>query len=176
MARTTTTTRKGVSLAKGPIAVLGIAGVVYGVLALVFGGNSFALHVPHGSVSGGHFIGLLTNGWTDLLFVAAGLMLMLSAPAHWLAKFSAMIVAVVLGAAAVVAVIRGNGVFGIFAANHWTELIWGAAAVALVVLSMMPRVGRRTETVTEPSQERVVRDERDVPETTGDDRSLTSAR
>ena len=55
-----------------------------------------------------------------------------------------------LGAAAVIAVIRGNGVFGIFAANHRTEIMWGGAAVVLVLLSMLPRVGGRSRTVREP--------------------------
>jgi hypothetical protein len=150
MASTSTTVeRRGVSLAKGPIGLLGIAGIVFGVLALIFGGNGFGLHIPHGYVGDGHLFGLLTNGWTDLLFIAAGLFLVLGAPAHWLAKSNAMITAIVLGAAAVIAVIRGNGVFGIFAANHWTEIIWGAAAIVLAVLAMMPRVGRTRETTTE---------------------------
>jgi hypothetical protein len=175
MARTSTITRKGVSLAKGPIAILGIAGIVYGVLALIFGGNGFALHIPHGSVGGAHFIGLLTNGWTDLLFIAAGLLLTISAPGHWAAKSSAMLVALVLGAAAVIAVIRGNGVFGIFAANHWTEAIWGAAAIVLAVLAMMPRVGRRRETIsTVRSDAPPVQDEPVVSERTSDDRQQTS--
>jgi hypothetical protein len=32
-------------------------------------------------------------------------------------------------------------VFGIFAANHLTELIWAAAGVLLLVLALLPRVG-----------------------------------
>ena len=172
MARTSLTTRTGVSLAKGPIALLGIAGVVYGVLALIFGGNGFAAHFPHGSVGGDHFLGLLTNGWTDLLFIAAGLFLMMSAAGHRMAKSSAMLVALVLGAAAIIGAIRGNGVFGIFAANHWTEIIWGAAAVVLFVLSMMPRVGGRTVAVRE---EPVVTDSRDTGDT-AEDRPLTTTR
>jgi hypothetical protein len=174
MARTSTITRKGVSLAKGPIAILGIAGIVYGVLALIFGGNGFALHIPHGTVGGAHFIGLLTNGWTDLLFIAGGLLLTISAPGHWAAKSSAMLVALVLGAAAVIAVIRGNGVFGIFAANHWTEIIWGAAAIVLAVLAMMPRVGRRREISTVRSDAPAVRDEGVVSEPTSADRRQTT--
>jgi hypothetical protein len=174
MARTSTITRKGVSLAKGPIAILGIAGIVYGVLALIFGGNGFALQIPHGTVGGAHFIGLLTNGWTDLLFIAAGLLLTISAPGHWAAKSSAMLVALALGAAAVIAVIRGNGVFGIFAANHWTEIIWGAGAIVLAVLAMMPRVGRRREVSTVRSDAPAVQDERVVSERTTADRQQTS--
>jgi hypothetical protein len=142
MATTASLPARGISLAKGPIAILGLLAIAYGVLALIFGGNAFALHIPHGRVGDGHFLGLLTNGWTDLLFCAAGLLLVLGAPAHALAKSDAMLVALVLGAAAVIAVIRGNGVFGIFAANGVTEIVWGGMAVLLALLAMLPRVQR----------------------------------
>jgi hypothetical protein len=185
MARSSTR-RSGVSLAKGPIAILGMAGIAFGVLALIFGGNGFAMHAPHGTVSGGHFIGLLTNGWTDLLFIAAGVWLLMSAPSHWGAKFSAMVAAIALGAAAVIAEIRGNGVFGIFAANHRTEIVWGGAAIVLFVMAMMPRVGRRTTTVErseaapvatdEPRATRAGTDDRATDEQTADGRTLTSSR
>ena len=139
-------THKGLSLAKGPVGLLGLAGIIFGLIALIAGGNSFALHLPHGSVGDGHIFGLLTNGWTDLLFIAAGLLLLLGSPAHVLAKSSSFLVGGVLGAAAIVAVIRGNGIFGIFAANGRTELIWAAAAVALALIALLPRVGRPSST------------------------------
>jgi hypothetical protein len=125
--------------------------VLYGVTGLIFGGNSFATsQVPHGSVFGAHWIGLAGNGWTNALFIAAGLLLLFSAPLHWGAKSSAMLVALVLGAAAVVAAIRGNGIFGLFAANRLTEIVWGGAAIVLALLSIMPRVGGRSRVRTAP--------------------------
>ena len=142
MASSSSARRNRVSLATGPIALVGLAGIVFGVLALIFGGNSFTLRVPHGAVGGSHYLHLLTNGWTDLLFIAAGLLLVLSARAHLAARLAALLVALVLGAAAVIAVIRGDGVFGIFAANHRTEIVWGAASIVLAILSRMGRVGR----------------------------------
>jgi hypothetical protein len=148
VARSSSRRRNGLSLAKGPIGLLGLAGVVFGVLALIFGGRSFALHVPHGAVGDGHYLGLFTNGWTDLLFLAAGLLLLVAAPVHWAAKSAATLVALVFGAAAVIAVVRGDGVFGIFAANGRTELVWGAAAILLAVLGRMGRVGRDRATTT----------------------------
>jgi hypothetical protein len=122
------------------------------VLALIFGGHGFTLRIPHGAVGGGHYLHLLTNGWTDLLFVAAGLLLVVAARAHLAAKLAALLVALVLGAAAVIAVIRGDGVFGIFAANGYTEVVWGAAAILLVLLSRMGRLrrGKRTPSSTTP--------------------------
>jgi hypothetical protein len=134
--------RKGLSLAKGPIAIVGMVGIAMGVCGLIFGGHGFHLaDVPHGSIYGKRWLGIELNGWTNLLFIAAGLFLLLFSPAHWGAKAAAWIVAGVLGAAAVIAVIRGNGIFGIFAADHRTEIVWGAAAVVLLVLSLLPRVG-----------------------------------
>ena len=137
------TSPKGMSLAKGPIAILGLIGIIYGLGGLIFASHAFALHIPHGTVHGTHWIGLLVNGWTELLFIAAGLALLLFSPLHWGAKTMAMVVGLVLIAAAVIAIIRGNGVFGIFAANHLTELVWAAAGVLLLVLALLPRVGGR---------------------------------
>jgi hypothetical protein len=141
MARDTATASKGVSLAKGPVAIIGIAGLIYGISALIFGGHGFAVHVPHGAVHGKKWLGLEVNGWSDLLFIAAGMLLLFSAPLHWGAKSMSLLVGLVLGAAAVIAVIRKDGVFGIFAANHLTELVWAAAAVLLILMALLPRVG-----------------------------------
>jgi hypothetical protein len=144
---------KGVSLAKGPVGILGLVGIVYGLSALIFASHGFALHVPHGAVQGKKWSGLEVNGWSELLFIAAGLLLLFSAPLHWGAKSMSLIVGLVMIAAAIVAVIRGNGVFGILAANHLTELVWAAAGVLLLVLALLPRVGgnRGAEDQGEPA-------------------------
>jgi hypothetical protein len=151
MSALSTRGQTGRSLAKGPVAIVGVLGIAFGVAGLIFGGHGFATgNIPHGAVTGKLWLGVMTNGWTNLLFIAAGLLLLLGSSMHWGAKTSAFVVAGVLGAAAVIAAIRGDGVFGIFAANHRTEIVWGAAAVLLVVLSMLPRVGRRSRLVREP--------------------------
>jgi hypothetical protein len=144
MARNTTEPRKGVSLAKGPVGILGLIGILYGLSALIFSSHGFALHIPHGAVHGKKWIGLEVNGWSELLFIAAGLALLLSAPLHWGAKSMSLLVGWVMIAAAVIAVIRKDGVFGIFAADHFTELIWAAAGVLLLILALLPRVGKRS--------------------------------
>ena len=56
-----------------------------------------------------------------------------------------LIVGLALAAAALIAFGNGHGALGIFAANNLTELVWGAAAALLVVLSQLPRVGRKTK-------------------------------
>jgi hypothetical protein len=142
MARTSSQ-NKGVSLAKGPVGILGLIGIVYGLSGLIFASHGFALHIPHGAVHGKKWIGLDVNGWSELLFIAAGGLLLFAAPLHWGAKSMSLLVGWVMIVAAVIALIRGNGVFGIFAANHLTELIWAAAGLLLLVLALLPRVGGR---------------------------------
>ena len=92
------TRRKGVSLAKGPVGIIGAILLAGGVLGLLFGGT--------------------------------GLVLLLSAPMHWSAKTMAMLGGVVMAIACALAIVDGD-VLGIFAANSWTMLAFGAAAVAL---------------------------------------------
>lgn len=151
MSALATRSQTGRSLAKGPVAIVGVLGIAFGIAGLIFGGHSFTTgNIPHGAVTGELWLGVLTNGWTNLLFIAAGLLLLLGSSMHWGAKTSAFIVAGVLGAAAVIGAIRGNGVFGIFAANHRTEIIWGGAAIVLVLLSMLPRFGGRSRMMREP--------------------------
>jgi hypothetical protein len=157
MSALSTRSQTGRSLAKGPVAIVGVVGIVFGVAGLIFGGHGFSTgSIPHGAVTGTVWLGVMANGWTNLLFIAAGLLLVLGSSMHWSAKTSAFVVAGVLGAAAVIAVIRGDGVFGIFAANHRTEIVWGGAAIVLVLLAMLPRVGGGSRAVREP----VVRDDR----------------
>jgi len=135
---------RGVSLAKGPIALVGLLGIIYGLTALIVRAHSFALHFPNGHVHGPLWIHLMVNGWTSLLFIAAGLALLFSAAAHITAKTMAMLVGIVLIVLAIIAYAQGHGALGIFAADHWTELIWGVAGIVLVLLALMPRVGGRT--------------------------------
>ena len=40
---------KGWSLAKGPVGVIGLVLLAYGITALVFGGHGFAQHAPTGA-------------------------------------------------------------------------------------------------------------------------------
>jgi hypothetical protein len=131
----------GVSLAKGPVALVGIALLAYGITGLLFGGHGFTAHAVSGTVNGKTWLGLEGNGWTNLLFAGAGAVLLLGAPLHWGAKSLALVVGLVLGAASVIALVDGEDVFGIFAANGPTKLAWGVASAVLLVLALLPRVG-----------------------------------
>ena len=138
--------RKGVSLAKGPVGLLGLASLALGVLGFIIANHSFAMHPMNGTVVGGKFLGIMGNGWTWVLFAAGGLLLLLGSPVHWGAKSMAFIVGIAYGVGALIALSDGHDILGIFAINALTNLILGAAAVALVLLSSMPRVGRRRGT------------------------------
>jgi hypothetical protein len=143
----------GISLAKGPIALIGALLLAYGVTAFIMGGHSFAVDFPSGTVHGKTWLGLEVNAWSSLLFVAAGVLLLISAPAHWAAKTMSLIVGLVLLAAAVIALYDKHDVLGIFAANGPTRLVWGVAGLLLIVLSLLPRVGRKNATADRERRE-----------------------
>ena len=160
---------KGMSLAKGPVGIIGIILLAFGVLALIFGGNGFSNTDPFdGTVQGTKWLGFEGNGWSNLLTAVAGALLLFGSPTHWGAKGLSLIVGLALGAASVITLVDGDDVFGIFAANGLTALGWGIAAAVLIVLALLPRVGggkREAETrrqreesrfdrSTEPDRER----------------------
>lgn len=132
---------KGISLAKGPVGIVGGVLLVYGVLALIFGGNGFTAHPVDGTVQGTKWLGFEGNGWSNLLTAGAGALLLFGSPTHWGAKSLSLIVGLALGAASVISLVDGDDVFGIFAANGPTKLAWGIAAAVLIVLALLPRVG-----------------------------------
>ena len=81
------------------------------------------------------------NGWSNLLFAGSGALLLFGAPLHWGAKTLSLIVGLALGAASVIALVDGDDVFGIFAANGLTTLIWGIAAGCCSARAAPPRRG-----------------------------------
>jgi len=160
--------RSGISLAKGPAGIVGLALLAYGITGLIFGGNGFTSNPIDGTVNGTKWLGLEGNGWTNLLFAGTGAVLLLGAPLHWGAKSLALIVGLVLGAASVISLVDGDDVFGIFAANGLTKLVWGVAAAVLLLVALLPRVGkdkhedpvqrRRGSTIEVTPQDRFARD------------------
>ena len=149
--------RRGVSLAKGPVALIGVASLALGVLGFIFASRSFDFNAPDGTVNGTTFLGIEGNGWTWALFAAGGLLLLLGSPVHWGAKSMAFIVGVAYLVGALIALSDGTDILGIFATNNWTKLVMGAGGAALILLSMMPRVGRRAGTAPVAERERTTR-------------------
>jgi hypothetical protein len=140
------TTTPGVSLAKGPVSIIGMILLAYGVTGLIFGGNDFASSPLDGTVDGDTWLGIEGNGWSNLLAIGAGGVLMFGAQLHWAAKTTAIVVGLGFAAAAIIALVDGgDDVLGIFAANDATILAWAITAAALVVVGLLPRVGRKTE-------------------------------
>jgi hypothetical protein len=104
---------KGVSLAKGPVALVGLALLAYGITAFIFGGHSFAAHPISGTVNGKTWLGLEVNAWSSLLFIGAGALLLFGAPLHRGAKSMSLIVGLALCAASLIALYDKHDVVGI---------------------------------------------------------------
>jgi hypothetical protein len=135
---------KGVSLAKGPTAIIGMILLAGGILGLVMGSTDFTTAAPDGDVSGGTFLGIEGNGWTWVGVGVAGLILLIGASRHWGAKMLALLVGLAMGAACVAAIVDGSDVLGVFAANTATVAVFAATAGALLVIALLvPRVDRR---------------------------------
>jgi hypothetical protein len=140
------TTTPGVSLAKGPVSIIGMILLAYGVTGLIFGGNNFDSSPLDGTFDGDTWLGIEGNGWSNLLAIGAGGVLMFGAQLHWAAKSTAIVVGLGFAAAAIIALVDGgDDVLGIFAANDATILAWAITAAVLVVVGLLPRVGRKTE-------------------------------
>lgn len=162
----------GVSLAKGPIAMIGLVLLAAGVLAFFLGDDNFKQNFPDGTARGDEFLGFKVNGWTAVLLAGSGLLLLLAAPLHWGAKTMGIIVGLILGAASVIALVDDQeDVLGLASANGPTKLLLGAAAAALLVFSLLPKVGKkehdhdRDRDVAAPRRERVVEREVAPPRT-----------
>ena len=142
MAKDNDNESKGVSLAKGPVLIVGLALLAFGILAMLLGdATSFTADPPSGTVSGQTFLGLEVNGWSSLLCIVAGALLVFGSPLHWGAKAMSILIALVLGGAAVLAYLNEGSALGLLAANGLTQLAWIIAAVVLLLLAFLPRVG-----------------------------------
>ena len=146
---------KGFSLAKGPVAIVGLVLLAYGVTGLLFGAHNFGANFPNGSVDGKTWLGLEGNGWTNVLIVAAGLLLLFGSPLHWGAKTLALVAGTVLLAVAVIAFVDGHDAVGLFAANRKMEVALAIAGAVLLVLALLPRVGGRRDRDRAPAGRRV---------------------
>jgi hypothetical protein len=108
----------GVSLAKGPVGIIGMILLAYGVTGLIFGGNNFDSSPLDGTVNGDTWLGIEGNGWSNLLAIGAGGILMFGAQLHWSAKTTALVVGLGFAAAAIIALVDGNDVLGIAGRNR----------------------------------------------------------
>ena len=175
--------RRGVSLAKGPVAIIGIASLALGILGFIFADQSFTFDAPSGTVEGATFLGIEGNGWTWVVFAAAGLLLLLGSPIHWGAKSMAFIVGVVMVVGALISLSDGDDILGVVATNNWTTLIMGAgrrrADPALDDAARRPRRGgapmaTREERVVDERPRRFGREPRPSSPRVATRRSMTA--
>ena len=138
---TTTHTEAGPGLARGPALIIGAILTTFGLILFFEAGDLPTSGFPDADVDGTTFLGFETNGWTAWFTTAAGALLLFGAAQHLLAKAISLIVGLALGAAAIIGLVDGD-VLGLAAANGWTELGWGIAAVLLLLNVFSPRVDR----------------------------------
>ncbi|MET0600389.1 MAG: DUF4383 domain-containing protein [Baekduia sp.] len=165
----------GPSLAKGPALIAGSILVAFGLASLLKNNDfpSFSASFPDGEVQGTNFLGFEVNGWTAFFSITAGALLLFGAAQHHLAKMMSLLVGLALAACAVIAVIDGQDVLGLAAANFWTKLGFAVAGGVLLVNALMPRTTRRREvapTTTAPvgDEQRFSRRGDEAPTTVGE--------
>jgi hypothetical protein len=135
----------GPSLAKGPALIAGSLLVAFGLAGLLRNADfpSVSSSFPDGTVQGTNFLGFEVNGWTDFFAITAGALLLFGAAQHHLAKFMSLLVGLALAACAAIAIIDGQDVLGLAAANFWTKVGFAVAGGAMLLNALMPRTTRR---------------------------------
>lgn len=155
-----TRTDKGAGLARGPALILGAILAAFGLLLFIKAGDAQPTGgFPDGGARGPTFLGFEANGWTAWFTTAAGALLLFGAAQHLLAKTMSLLVGLALGACAIIAAIDGD-VLGLAAANFWTELGWGIAAVLLVFNVLSPRIDRDERDHDDDTRRRPLRSDR----------------
>jgi hypothetical protein len=137
----------GPSLAKGPALIAGSLLVAFGLASLLKNNDfpQFSSSFPDGDVQGTNFLGIEVNGWTAFFSITAGALLLFGAAQHHLAKMMSLIVGLALAACAVIAIIDGQDVLGLAAANFWTKVGFAVAGGLMLLNALMPRRTRRRE-------------------------------
>ncbi|MBJ7472563.1 MAG: hypothetical protein JHD16_14750 [Solirubrobacteraceae bacterium] len=155
------TTVRGAGLARGPALFVGLTLAVFGLILFfrVSGAPLSTAGFPDATVSGERLLGFEANAWTAWLTIAAGVLLLVAASQHLVAKAMSLIVGLALGAASVIALVDGSDVLGLAATNGLTALGWGIAAALLLANTLLPRL-RRTQTTSRETDARPTADQR----------------
>lgn len=137
-------TTRGAGLARGPALLVGLVLAVFGLVLFfrVSGAPLSTAGFPDAAVTGERFLGFEANAWTAWVTVAAGVLLLFGAAQHLAAKAMSLIVGLALGGASVIALVDGDDVLGLAAANGLTALAWGIAAAVLLANTLLPRLRR----------------------------------
>ena len=133
---------KGPGLARGPALIMGAILAAAGLVLFLKAGDTPTGTFPDGTQNGPSFLGFETNGWTAWFTTAAGALLLFGAAQHLLAKTMSLAVGLALGACSVIALVDGDDVLGLAAANGPVKLAWGVAAAILLFNTLAPRLGK----------------------------------
>lgn len=136
---------EGPGLARGPALIMGAILSAAGLILFLKAGDTPTDMFPDGTQNGPSFLGFETNGWTAWFTTAAGALLLFGAAQHLLAKTMSLVVGLALGACSVIALVDGDDVLGLAAANGATKLGWGVAAAVLLVNTLLPRVKHKQD-------------------------------
>jgi hypothetical protein len=127
------------------VALLGLLLFFYGLTGVVFSDAEFGGNPIDGTVDGETWLGIEGNAWTFVLFLVAGGVLFGASARRIAAKAAAVTIGLLLGAAAVIALVDGDDVLGTLAANGPTMLVWGVAALVLLAIGLAPTAPRKEE-------------------------------
>lgn len=136
---------KGPGLARGPALIMGAILSAAGLILFLKAGDTPTDMFPDGTQNGPSFLGFETNGWTAWFTTAAGALLLFGAAQHLLAKTMSLGGGLALGACSVIALVDGDDVLGLAAANGPTKLGWGVAAAVLLINTLLPRKKKKHE-------------------------------
>ena len=149
---------KGVSLARVPALVLGSILLAFGLLAFLTNGDTPTNGFTDGTVQGENLLGFEVSGWTAFFTSVAGGLLLFGAAQHLLAKTMSLLVGLALGACSVIALVDGDDVLGLAAANGPTKLGWGIAAAFLLLNTLLPRKGGKARVADRDHEHQVEHD------------------
>jgi hypothetical protein len=154
--RRSTQPTPGISLSRGPALILGTVLLVAGLFFLYRESNfTHFSNIPsgHARIGGKAFFGIFgVNGWSGELTAAAGGLLLLGAAQHLRAKTASLVVGIAFAGVAIIALADHHSALGLFAANIWTIVLWGASAALLLLNTLLPRTASsRPVVVSQPA-------------------------
>ncbi len=125
----------GRTLAQVSCLVGGAVLIAVGVLGFFFGGSDFTTGA---NLQGQNFIVFEVNGWHNIVHIAAGAVLLLTAPTPRLAVTGLLIVGLLYAGVTVWGFVEGNDVLNLIPVNtadNWLYLALAGLALLIAILS-----------------------------------------
>ncbi len=129
--------------------LLGVALIAAGALGFLVNGSfdeaQLGLDFNDGEfINGDLFLGLEVNGWHNIVHLASGVVLLLSAAKRGSAKTVALAFALVYAAVTVIGFVDGDDVLGIIPVNTADNLLHTAIAAVGVIAALVSPTDERT--------------------------------